>query len=130
MPKTYEDYPLDVAEDLMKQAYDFLWANAFISFDTELRANLQAVNIIDAYTYRYLTEQKFPTELATYKKQIDDVLEFRKCKDKAMYPGIAAMALKNKHGWRDKFDIDQNITGNLDLKSLLADEKTTDSSST
>ena len=43
--------------------------------------------------------------LSDIKTEINSILESRVMKSKDMYPGIAAMTLKNKHGWRDQKDL-------------------------
>jgi len=114
--KYHEKYPLKTTLKLFKAAFQILKNNPDLITDTEFIFRCQDELSIPYTTFRYLRDEKFPKELADVKKRIDSLLEIRVMKSKEMYPGIAAMTLKNKHGWRDQQDIKQ--TTELTIKSV------------
>jgi len=107
--KNREIYTLEVAFDLFEKAKDILVIDKNIITETELMVKCKYELSLPMSSYLYLRDEKFPIELEDYKKEIESILESRVMRCKEMYPGIAAMTLKNKHRWKDQQDINQNI---------------------
>ena len=107
--KYNEQYTLEIALDLFERAKDLLIENLDIITETALMVKCKYDLSLPISTYQYLRSEKFPEELGDIKKEIESILESRVMVSKAMYPGIAAMTLKNKHRWKDQQDINQNI---------------------
>lgn len=108
--KNREIYTLEIALDLFERAKDILVADKTIITDTELMVKCKYALSLPMSSYQYLRDEKFPVELGDIKKEIESILESRVMLCKEMYPGIAAMTLKNKHKWKDQHDVNQNIT--------------------
>jgi len=109
--KNREIYTLEVALDLFERAKDVLVADESIVTEALLTVKCKYALSLPISSYYYLRDEKFPLELEDYKKEINAILEDRVMKSKdIMAAGIAAMALKNKHKWKDQQDINQNIT--------------------
>lgn len=108
--KFNEKYPLTTTLKLFKSALKILQDNPNIITDTELIFKCKYELLISYTTYRYLRDEKYPKDLADIKREIESTLEIRVMRAKDMYPGIAAMTLKNKHGWKDQQDIKQTTT--------------------
>jgi len=100
-----EIYTLEVALDLFEKAKDILVSDASIVTETELMVKCKYALSLPMSSYQYLRDEKFPIELGDHKKEINSILESRVMKCKEMYPGIAAMTLKNKHRWKDQHDV-------------------------
>jgi len=115
-----EIYTLEVSLSLFDQAKDILIADPDIITETELAFRCKYALSLPYSSYRYLSEEKFKLELADQKKEIESILESRVMKSKEMYPGIAAMTLKNKHGWKDEKQL--GITAELGVKQLTDDQ--------
>jgi hypothetical protein len=100
-------YTLPIALKLFEKAKDLLIASPDIITETELIFKCKYELLLPYRSYRYLADEKFPKDLADIRGEIESILEARVMKSKEMYPGIAAMTLKNKHGWKDQQDIKQ-----------------------
>ena len=114
--KRREIYPLEVAINLFSQAKDILIADPDIITETELAFRCKDALSLPYSSYRYLSDEKFKLELADHKKEIESILETRVMKSKEMYPGIAAMTLKNKHGWKDEKQLD--LKGDMKIEII------------
>lgn len=101
-------YTLEIAEEIFYKAYEFLYSRKEIVTEAELMVELQHANIVKQSIYRYLLNVKFVVELSDIKNSIETLLLSRVVKCKDMYPGIAAMVLKNKHGFKDQLDVAQS----------------------
>jgi len=101
--KNNEKYTLPVAVNIFNTALQLLVENPDILTETELI--FKCKELLPYRSYRYLADEKFPLELADIKREICSILEGRVMRSKKMYPGIAAMTLKNKHKWKDQQDI-------------------------
>ena len=97
-------YTKEIALDLFSQAKEILENDPEILTDTMLQVKCKYALNLPISTYRYLRDEKYPKDLADIKTEIDGILESRVMKSKEMYPGIAAMTLKNKHKWKDQFE--------------------------
>ena len=97
-------YTKEIALDLFAQAKEILENDPEILTDSMLQVKCKYALNLPISTYRYLRDEKYPKDLADIKTEIDTILESRVMKSKEMYPGIAAMTLKNKHKWRDQVD--------------------------
>ena len=115
-----EIYTLEVALSLFDKAKDILISDIDIITETELMVKCKYALSLPMSSYRYLSDEKFKVELADIKKEIESILESRVMKSKEMYPGIAAMTLKNKHGWKDEKQL--GITAELGVKQLTDDQ--------
>ncbi|MCK4252690.1 hypothetical protein KAX97_14680 [candidate division WOR-3 bacterium] len=104
--KNNEKYTLDIALSLFNSALKILQDDSSIITETELAFRCKDELSLPYRSYIYLRDDKFPLELRDVKKEIESTLEIRVMKSKDMYPGIAAMTLKNKHGWRDEKQLD------------------------
>ncbi len=122
MPGSKEIYTVDKTMEILCELYTYLWKNENICFFNELLMYAEHAGIEDSITIEYLIYKKYNknNDIQPYVQKLNKVLEFRCAKTREMYPGITAMALKNKHNWTDKKEVDTNISG-LDLKSLLGD---------
>jgi len=120
-----EKYTPEVCIDILNKAYQFLTDHSEICFDNQLRAELDNAGIIPYHTFYNINYKKHTNnvDVQLLKKKINDTLEYRKCFEKKMYPGIAVMALKNKHGWQDKQEIKQDITGDITVNKLYDEVK-------
>ena len=103
--KYNEKYTLEIALDLFEQAKEILIQNPDIITETELIFKCKYELSLPFSSYTYLRDEKFPKDLEDIKKEIESILESRVMKSKEMYPGIAAMTLKNKHKWRDQQEL-------------------------
>ena len=123
-PGSEEQWTKERIEDTLSKLKEFLWKNEDICFLGELQVKAERANIITSAELHYLLYDKTNININETKffKEISKILEFRCAKTREMYPGIAAMALKNKHKWVDKTEVKQDISGGLDLKSLLGDQ--------
>lgn len=108
--KNAEKYTLPITLKLFESSLQILKDNPDIITETELIFKCKYALSLPYRSYRYLADEKYPIELADIKKEIVSTLESRVMKSKDMYPGIAAMTLKNKHGWKDQQDIKQTLT--------------------
>ena len=117
--KHREIYTLPVAINLFEKALEILKANPDIITETELAFKCKYELSLPYSTYQYLRSEKYPMELGDLKREIESLLESRVMKCKEMYPGIAAMTLKNKHKWVDQ--VDTKITGTITLEQKLAE---------
>lgn len=108
--KNREKYTKAVVLDLFEKALAILISNTTIITETELMVKCKYALSVPMSSYQYLINEKFKVELGDIKKEINSILESRVMKSKDMYPGIAAMTLKNKHGWKDQQNIKQEIT--------------------
>jgi len=111
-----EIYTLEVALDLFEKAKDILVSDTSIVTETELMVKCKYALSLPMSSYLYLRDEKFPIELEDYKKEINSILESRVMKSKEMYPGIAAMTLKNKHNWKDEKNL--NLDANLKIEII------------
>jgi hypothetical protein len=119
--KNAEKYTEDITVALFEQARDILVADETILTDTMLMIRCKDALGVPISTYQYLRDDKFPSILGDLKKEIDGILESRVMQSKKMYPGIAAMTLKNKHKWRDQTEqsvrfpdgVDVTVSGEL-----------------
>lgn len=120
-PGSEEYWTIEHTIQAMDSILNHLKENGDICFLGELQMECEWAEIIDSNTIHYLIYNKYKDniDVQNYMNKIDRVLEFRCAKTRKMYPGIAAMALKNKHKWVDKTEVKQDISGGLDLKSLL-----------
>lgn len=112
--KNNEKYTLEVALSLFEGALKILQDDKTIITETELAFRCKYELPLPYRSYIYLRDDKFPVELRDIKSEIESTLELRVMKTKDMYPGIAAMTLKNKHGWRDEKQID--MTGKFKVE--------------
>lgn len=122
LPGSEELYTPEVIADVLKQAMEILLEDESISLDGELAIALYKNKVTTSIsTLRLVINNKYTNnnEIVSLKENINTILEARKCKDKSMYPGIAAMALKNKHGWRDQTDL--NHSGDITVKRVTFD---------
>lgn len=99
--KNAEKYTAEVTLELFEQAKEILIKDVDILTDGMLQVKCKYALGLPISTYQYLRDEKFPSILGDIKREIDTILESRVMKSKEMYPGIAAMTLKNKHKWRD-----------------------------
>ena len=112
--KNREIYTLEVALDLFEKAKDILVADESIITETLLTVKCKYALLLPISSYLYLRDEKFPLELEDHKREINAILEDRVMKSKdIMAAGIAAMALKNKHKWKDQTGLD--VSGGLEI---------------
>ena len=102
--KAAEKYTEEIAYKLFEDAYQILKNDPEIYTENYLKIMCEEQLKLPLSSYDYLLNIKFKKELVDYKKRIDGLLEQRIMLAKQMYPGIAAMALKNKHKWVDKYE--------------------------
>ena len=123
--KYREIYTLPKALDTFEKVLEVLKADESLITETELAFRCKYELSLPYSTYRYLSDTKFPKELADLKKEIESLLEVRVMKSKEMYPGIAAMTLKNKHRWRDQQDlnVEKSVVHGVsaELSALVSD---------
>lgn len=128
-------YTEEVVVDIIKKAREVVLNDEKISLDGELGIALykQGITTSVSTLINILFKYKNNNTVKNFKQELDCILESRKCKDKSMYPGIAAMALKNKHGWLDSQDLRHsgkidstrtNITIIEDKDGIQADSET------
>lgn len=117
--KNNEIYTLTKTLSLFNSALKILNNDEDIFTETALMVKCKYELSLPMSSYLYLRDDKFPIDLEDIKREINSILESRVMKSKEMYPGIAAMTLKNKHKWRDQQDINQNITLPPGLKILF-----------
>jgi hypothetical protein len=113
--KYAEKYTKENVLSLFDQAKDILINDPEILTDTMLQVKCKYALGLPLSTYQYLRDEKFPEVLGDIKREIDTILESRVMKSKEMYPGIAAMTLKNKHKWRDQTDLKVDAKGELQI---------------
>lgn len=121
--KNREKYTLPITIDLFQSALQILKDNLDIITETELIFKCKYALSLPYSSYLYLRDQKFPSELKDIKKEIESLLEIRVMRAKDMYPGIAAMTLKNKHGWKDQQNIKNEISLPPGLKVSFETER-------
>lgn len=125
--KYNEKYTKKIALELFENALKILLEDEEIITETELAFRCKYALSLPYSSYCYLRDIKFKKELGDIKKEIDSTLETRVMKSKKMYPGIVAMTLKNKHGWRDQQQLPGadgksfEIKLNVELKTLVDD---------
>lgn len=116
-PGSEEQWTPDKIHAVFEALRTFLWDNEDICFIGELRVKAERAGIITRNELHYLIyEKNINSNDSKILKEIGDILEFRCAKTKEMYPGIAAMALKNKHGWTDGQNI--NLGGQVGFSLL------------
>ena len=103
--KNNEKYTLQGTIKLFESALDILKGDTSIITETELIVRCKYELSLPFSSYEYLRDKKFPIELGDIIKEINSLLEIRVMRAKDMFPGIAAMTLKNKHRWKDQQDI-------------------------
>lgn len=110
-PGSEEQWTPKKIEDTFNRLESFLWENEDICFIGELGVKAEKAGIIKSEELKYVLYQKDinTNDAKSYINKINTILEFRCAKTKKMYPCISAMALKNKHGWTDKTEVDNNI---------------------
>lgn len=121
--KNNEKYPIEVALELFEKAKDILNNNSGIITETELMIKCKYELSLPMSSYRYLRDEKYKVDLADIKNEINSLLETRVMKSKDMYPGIAAMTLKNKHGWRDEKQLDVSANFKVEIIDHFEDNK-------
>ena len=121
---------LEVFSSIIKLLKENKWESmggeeVFNTIITESMLKVHAKNIfgLPIRTYEYLLQDKFKddVDLRDIKKEIESILEERVMSSKKMYPGIAAMTLKNKHGWRDEKQLDHTTKGEAIQVTTYAD---------
>jgi hypothetical protein len=128
-PGSEKIYTPEKIAEVLKQAISVLLDDESISLDGELAIALYTRGITTSITTLrgvLLNNDNNSSEIVSLRTAINTILEARKCKDKSMYPGIAAMALKNKHGWHDgqKIDIGGQKDNPLDVTITLSHDPT------
>jgi len=104
-----EIYTLADALTIFRSSLKILTEDKTLITETELIFKCKYKLLVPYSSYLYLRDTKFPLELKDIQKEIESLLEIRVMRAKDMYPGIAAMTLKNKHKWKDQQDIKQEI---------------------
>lgn len=126
-PGSEKIYTPEKVAEVLNKAVAILLENEYISLDGELAEALYRQGITTSIsTLRNILNKYNTNDIEHYKSDIEQILEYRKCKDKKMYPGIAAMALKNKHNWHDgqRVDIGGQENNPITLKVIIDREGT------
>lgn len=124
-PGSEEHWTPELLEDIFTKLVDFLWKNEDICFMGELSIKAERAQIIKKIELHYLLYNRdLPENANNILNEINTILEFRCAKTKDMYPQIAVLALKNKHKWTDRTELDQNVKSE-GFKIIRADESQT-----
>jgi hypothetical protein len=116
--KNNEKYTLQGTIKLFESALYILKGDTSIITETELIVRCKYELSLPFSSYEYLRDKKFPIELGDIIKEINSLLEIRVMRTKDMFPGIAAMTLKNKHRWKDQ----QNVAVEQKIKHEASEE--------